>query len=344
MENYLSAEDNMRIIDRVGSPAVKVYYDVGNSTDKGRDILKEIRTLGKLICELHAKDGDYDARPGPDRLQASPQGSGRHRLQRLDSARSGRAARRNRRLCRKLPVHERHLPQSHLASTPCDGVLKHPTREKMMKTDGTRQNDRASSRGEFLKRSTAAAAGATLAANLSIARSAHANGSDTIKIALVGCGGRGTGAAVNALRTKTTVKLVAMADAFSDRVASSVKAIQTQCPDRVDVPEERRFAGLDAYRMAIESGVDVVLICGPPGFRPAKFEAAVQAGKHVFMEKPLATDTVGVRRVMAANQQAKQKKLAVAVGPPSARNKTPRSRQAYSRRRDRRFDVPAGVL
>ena len=78
LENYLSAEDNRRIIGRVGSPAVQVYYDVGNSTDKGRDVYKEIRTLGKLICEFHFKDGKLSAGPGADRLQAGPPGPGRH--------------------------------------------------------------------------------------------------------------------------------------------------------------------------------------------------------------------------------------------------------------------------
>jgi myo-inositol 2-dehydrogenase / D-chiro-inositol 1-dehydrogenase len=182
-----------------------------------------------------------------------------------------------------------------------------------MKTDDSCHDVRVPSRREFLKRSTAVAA-AALAANLDIARNAHAGGSDVIKIGLVGCGGRGSGAAVNALRTKANVKLVAMADAFDDRIGGSLGAIQSQCKDRVDVPEGRRFAGLDGYRKVIESGVNMVLLCSPPGFRPAHFEAAVQAGKHVFLEKPLATDAVGLRRVMAANEEAKKKKLAVAVG------------------------------
>ncbi len=127
----------------------------------------------------------------------------------------------------------------------------------------------------------AAAAGITA---VTLARSVHAAGSDVVRIALIGCGGRGTGAAINALSTKAPVRLVAMHDAFRDRLDSSLKAIQARCPDRVDVPEERKFTGLDGYLHAIDAGVDMVLLCGPPGFRPMQFEAAVKAGKHVFME------------------------------------------------------------
>jgi myo-inositol 2-dehydrogenase / D-chiro-inositol 1-dehydrogenase len=170
------------------------------------------------------------------------------------------------------------------------------------------------SRREFLRSSALTAAGAGLAGGLSIARGAHAAGSDTIKIALVGCGARGSGAAVNAMSTKANVRLVAMADAFPDTLENSLNNITKLCPGRVDVPKDRRFVGLDAYQKAIQCDVDMVLLCTPPGFRPAQFEAAVKAGKHVFMEKPLATDGPGVRRIMAANQDAKRKNLAVAVG------------------------------
>jgi myo-inositol 2-dehydrogenase / D-chiro-inositol 1-dehydrogenase len=177
-----------------------------------------------------------------------------------------------------------------------------------------KRNDETASRREFLKTSSAAVAGAALLSNLPITRSAHAAGSDSIKIALVGCGGRGSGAAVNALSTKANVKLVAMADAFQDQVAVSLRNIKKVCGDRVDVPEDRMFVGLDAYQKAVDCDVDMVLLCTPPGFRPAQFEAAVKAGKHVFMEKPVATDAPGVRRILAANEEAKKKQLAVAVG------------------------------
>jgi predicted dehydrogenase len=155
-----------------------------------------------------------------------------------------------------------------------------------------------------------------VAAALPIGRSAHAAGSDEIKIALIGCGGRGTGAAVQALRNQAmpNVKLVALADAFDDRVESTYKIVSTQMKDKVDVPEERRFTGLDSFQKAIDCDVDMVLLCSPPGFRPQQFEAAVKAGKHVFMEKPVATDAPGVRRILAANEEAKRKGLVVAVG------------------------------
>jgi predicted dehydrogenase len=170
------------------------------------------------------------------------------------------------------------------------------------------------SRREFLVKS--AVGGAALAGGLSLARSAHAAGSDVIRLGLVGCGGRGAGAAVNALKNaaKARVKLVAMADAFADRLESSLKRIQSAGKDQVDVTPQRKFVGLDGYQKVLEAGVDMVLLCGPPGFRPVQFEAAVKAGKHVFMEKPVATDSPGIRRVLGANEEAKKKGLLVAVG------------------------------
>ncbi len=169
-----------------------------------------------------------------------------------------------------------------------------------------------SSRRSFLKASSAVAVAGAMTRSARV----HAAGSDEIKIALIGCGGRGMSAAVQAIRNAAgaRVTLFALADAFRDRVDSAHKIISGQAADRVDVPPERRFVGLDAFQKATDCGVDMVLLCGPPGFRPMQFEAAVAAGKHVFMEKPVATDSPGVRRVMAANQKAKEKGLAVAVG------------------------------
>ena len=171
-------------------------------------------------------------------------------------------------------------------------------------------------RSELARTSLAAggATGAALAGGLSLARSAHAAGSDLVKLALIGCGGRGSGAAANALATNANLKLVAMADAFKDRIDNCLAGVKKQFPGKVDVPPERQFIDLDGHLRAIDSGVDMVLLCGPPGFRPGQFEAAVKAGKHVFMEKPIATDAPGVRRVIAANQEAKKKGLLVAVG------------------------------
>jgi predicted dehydrogenase len=172
------------------------------------------------------------------------------------------------------------------------------------------------SRREFLTRSTAATAGLALAGSLELARSAHAAGDDLIRIALIGCGGRGTGAASNALQNVShrNVKLVALADAFQDRLDFSLKALKTRHGDLVDVTPDRMFSGLDSYQKAIDCDVDMVLLCSPPGFRPMQFEAAVKAGKQIFMEKPVAVDAPGVRRIMAANEEAKKKGLAVAVG------------------------------
>ena len=170
------------------------------------------------------------------------------------------------------------------------------------------------SRRGFLKQTSAVAAGAVAASRLPIARSAYAAGGDTIRLALIGCGGRGSGAALDALTSKANVKLVAMADAFRERLDGSLKHLAARLPQQVDVPEERRFDGLDAYQKAIDAGVDLVIDGAPPAFRPAIFEAAVKAGKHVFMEKPVATDAAGVRRILAANEEAKKKGLAVAVG------------------------------
>ena len=170
-------------------------------------------------------------------------------------------------------------------------------------------------RRDFLKRTS----GAAVAGALGIARGAHAAGSDVIRIALVGCGGRGTAAAVQALSASTAnVRLVAMADVFGDRLESSLATIQKrfapQGSEKVDVPKERQFVGLDAYQQAIACDVHAVLLVTPPGFRPMQFEAAVKAGRHVFMEKPVAVDAPGVRRILAASQEADKKKLSVAVG------------------------------
>jgi myo-inositol 2-dehydrogenase / D-chiro-inositol 1-dehydrogenase len=177
-------------------------------------------------------------------------------------------------------------------------------------------NPSAASRRDFLKTSTVAVVGGALAGNLAIARSAHAAGDDQIKIALIGCGGRGTGAANQALSTQGNVKLIVMADLYKERLDSSYQTLMKQgnIATRIDVPEDRKFVGFDAYQKAIDAGPDLVILSTPPGFRPIHFEAAVKANKHVFMEKPVATDAPGVRRVLAAAEESKRKGLAVGVG------------------------------
>ena len=184
------------------------------------------------------------------------------------------------------------------------------------------KND-STSRRDFIKKSSMlVAGGAVVGGNLSIARAAHAFGSDTIRIGLVGCGGRGTGAATQALNTMTKtdinpngeVKLVAMGDAFADRLQACYRTVKGQHGNFADVPKDRQFVGFDAYKHVIDSDIDLVILATSPGFRPLHFEYAVNSNKHVFMEKPVATDAAGVRRVLAANEEAKKKNLAVAVG------------------------------
>jgi predicted dehydrogenase len=171
------------------------------------------------------------------------------------------------------------------------------------------------SRREFLKTSTAAVVGGSLAGSLALTRSAHAAGSEMLKIGLIGCGGRGTGAAQQALQADAHVQLTALGDTFDDRIRNSLAALAQSVPaDKLDVPEDRQFVGFNAYQQVIDSGVDVVLLCSPPHFRPQHFEAAVAAGKHIFAEKPVAVDAPGVRRVLATAEQAKQKGLAIVSG------------------------------
>jgi len=186
------------------------------------------------------------------------------------------------------------------------------------------RNARRRSRSVSPTASVAATAGASVLGTLDAARAAHAAGDDELKIALVGCGGRGTGAAAQALGTAGPVKLWAMADAFGDRLEGSLKRLSSGgkvsrgtsegLAGRIDVPPERRFVGLEAYRQAIDCGVDVVLLTTPPGFRPGQFDYAVRQGKHVFMEKPVAVDGPGIRRVLATADEAKRKGLKVSVG------------------------------
>ena len=169
-------------------------------------------------------------------------------------------------------------------------------------------------RRQFLKTSTAAVAGAALGGALS--RPGYAAGNNTIKLALVGCGGRGTGAAGQALSTQGPTKLWAMADVFEHRLKSSLATLQPGHAAQIEVPAERQFIGLDAFQKTIDSldKGDVVLLATPPAFRARHFEYAVQKGLHVFMEKSFAVDAPGIRRVLRAGQEATRKNLKVATG------------------------------
>ena len=165
-------------------------------------------------------------------------------------------------------------------------------------------------RRDFLFGSTAAAT----AGSLSLARSAHAAGSDQIKIGLVGCGGRGTGAAANCLSVPDNIKLVAVADAFEDRAAGALGQLKRKFGEKVDVSQDRVFTGFDAYKSVLQADIDMVLLVTPPGFRPMQYRAAIEAGKHVFMEKPCCVDAPGFRSLMETNKMADCKNLKVAVG------------------------------
>jgi predicted dehydrogenase len=141
----------------------------------------------------------------------------------------------------------------------------------------------------------------------------HPAGGDVLKVGLIGCGGRGSGAAEQALSADPNVRLVAMGDAFADRLQSSLKILRSSHPEKVDVKEENCFVGFDAYKGVIAAS-DVVLLCEPPHFRPSHLKAAVEAGKHVFAEKPVAVDGPGVRSVLASCEEAKKKSLSVVSG------------------------------
>lgn len=163
---------------------------------------------------------------------------------------------------------------------------------------------------------SAVAAGGIVAGHATTIPAVHASGSDVLRIGLIGCGGRGTGAAIQALSAETQVKLTAMGDAFEDRLLSSLKSLQKEeaLASQIDVPPERRFVGFDAYQEVIASGVDVVLLTTPPHFRPLHLRAAIDAGKHVFAEKPCAVDAPGVHSVLKSCEEAKKKNLAVVSG------------------------------
>ena len=178
----------------------------------------------------------------------------------------------------------------------------------------TNETPHLPNRREFIKQSGKVVAGAALVG--AIPARGHAAENNTIKIALVGCGGRGSGAAANALSTAGPTKLWAMADVFERRLEASHKNLSAQFQDKVDVTPERRFVGFDGFRKAIDSldKGDVVLLTTPPGFRPIHFEYAVEKGVNVFMEKSFAVDPPGIRRVLRAGELAQQKNLKVATG------------------------------
>lgn len=172
-------------------------------------------------------------------------------------------------------------------------------------------------RRHFLRNSSTVAVGGLVAsAALTRAADASAPAPSVIKVGLIGCGGRGTGAALQALKADPGVRLTALADVFADRLDSSLATLKkmTAVANRIDVTPATSFVGLDAYQKVIDSGVDVVLLASTPAFRPEHFRAAVAAGKHVFCEKPVAVDGPGIRSVLASAAEAQRKNLSVMSG------------------------------
>jgi len=184
--------------------------------------------------------------------------------------------------------------------------MKNPPDKKSLEATLTRR--------QFIASSTKAAAVATIAASLP--RPGYAAEDNTVKIVLVGCGGRGTGAAAQALSTEGPTKLWAMADVFDTRLQSSLDILKKQKPDQVDVPPERQFVGLDAFKKAMDT-VDkgcVVLLATPPAFRPIHVEYAVSKSLHIFMEKSFGVDAPGIRRILKCGVEAQKKNLKIATG------------------------------
>jgi len=167
-------------------------------------------------------------------------------------------------------------------------------------------------RRNFVKTSAAAVAAGTLLSGLPI-NAFGASPQGEIRIGLVGCGGRGTGAAYEALKASPSVKLVALGETFEDRLNAAYELLKSTFGNQVDVPDANKFVGFDAYQKVIEN-CDVVLLATPPPFRPIHLEAAVKADKHVFIEKPLFVDIPGYHKIMETNDLAKQKNLSLVVG------------------------------
>jgi predicted dehydrogenase len=183
-----------------------------------------------------------------------------------------------------------------------------------MTSTHTSESSAHTDRRSFLKSSTAAVVGGSLAATLGAARMAHAAGDDTLKIGLIGCGGRGNGAAANATRADENAKVTAIADVFEDRVQHASQILQRQLGEKYAVDDQHMFHGFDGYKQVIDSGVDVVILATPPNFRPAQLRYAIENGKHVFCEKPVAVDGPGVRHVLETTEMAKQKDLSIVSG------------------------------
>ena len=210
----------------------------------------------------------------------------------------------------------------------------------------TNNNDNGSvSRRTFVQTTAAATAAMMFPGGASVA------GSDVIRVGVIGCGGRGTGAAMDVMRSSDGVEVVALGDLLPDRLAQCRDTLAKETAGnaalaaKYKVTSDRAFTGFDAYKKVLATDIDLVILATPPGFRPTHLAAAVAAGKHIFTEKPVAVDAAGIRSVLATDERAKQKSLGVVVG-------TQRRHQAdyiatdpaHPRRRDRRASWRTGVL
>ena len=176
------------------------------------------------------------------------------------------------------------------------------------------KHDNGLTRRDFIRTASAASV-ATLAASFPGSGGLFAAGSDAIRIGIIGAGGRGTGAAIDAVNSSPGVEIVAVYDAFQDRVDKSLQTLREKVPAAVKVKPEHCFTGLDGYKklLAIKD-INYIVTAAPPGFRPLHLQAAVEAGKNVFIEKPVAVDPVGVRSVIASSALAAEKGLAIVAG------------------------------
>jgi predicted dehydrogenase len=174
-------------------------------------------------------------------------------------------------------------------------------------------NKNTISRKQFMETAGRAALGTTLAFNIGLPKT-YAFNADTLKVALVGCGGRGTGAANQALTADPNVALTVVADVFPDKMEKSLSNLINLHPGKVKVDDDNKFLGFDAYKKVMESDVDVVILATPPAFRPDHLMAAVNAGKHIFCEKPMAVDVPGLKKIYEAARIAKEKELTLCSG------------------------------
>ena len=170
------------------------------------------------------------------------------------------------------------------------------------------------SRRDFIRDATAAAVGTAAVARFSGLVGAHAAGSDEIRVGLVGCGGRGTGAAGNVMAAAPGVRIVALADAFQDRLTNCRERLAKQFPDTATVAEDHCFVGLDAYQQLLKTDVNYVILASPPGFRATHIAAAIAAGKNTFAEKPVAVDAAGVRACIGLADEVTKRGIALAAG------------------------------